>query len=156
MMFMKYPLFCEDLSSKNLKKVKTPGDTKLFFLLLLHGNIYRMKETMSAYRYVREINGGSYSSRAIKQFDPFKTWENYIRLEMYAKEEYGKDVYLKRRRENIGKYMIITTIRNLNYTNIKNLLNYFANQKGATKCICQLFREVIRRIFKGKHRTEKG
>ena len=58
---------------------KIAGDVKLFLYLLAHGDIWRMDEVMSAYRYIAVEGGNSHASRSIGNYARPYIWWNACR-----------------------------------------------------------------------------
>ena len=134
-----------------LEKNLCPGDMKLFFLLLLHGNIYRLKDKMSAYRYVREKGGNSWTSRRIGNCNPYQTWINIKDLEYIAKG-YQKELDFRKRKLDIESTFIIVAIKKRNLAYMKHLIQYLVFQKQALaflpKTIIELTIEFCKRLNK--------
>lgn len=93
-------------------KPKIAGDVKLYLYLLQHGDIYRMDDTMSAYRYVAEVGGTSHASRSIGNYArPYIWWNACQELEKIFYKEYNKKVNLKFRKVDL----VINMLRNLKH-----------------------------------------
>lgn len=91
---------------------KIAGDVKLFLYLLQHGDIYRMDDTMSAYRYVAEVGGTSHASRSIGNYArPYIWWNACRELEKIFYKEYNRKVNLKFRKVDL----VFNMIRNLKH-----------------------------------------
>ena len=131
---------------EELKKNGFYGDRKLFFLLLLHGDIYRAKEKMSSYRHVCEAGGSSWSSRQIGKNNAYERWKNDIDLEKIAKN-YNKEIYFKTRRLNVGPELVYGVLRERSLKSIINLIHYCTMQRGAILHILyRSFGAIKRRI----------
>lgn len=91
---------------------KIAGDVKLFLYLLAHGDIWRMDEVMSAYRYIAVVGGTSHASRSIGNYlRPYIWWDACRELEKIFYKEYNKKVDLRFRKVDL----VFNMIRNLKY-----------------------------------------
>ncbi len=108
-------------------KPKIAGDVKLCLYLLNYGDIYRMDDTMSAYRYVAEVGGTSHASRSIGNYQrPYIWWNACRELEKVFYKEYNKKVNLKFRKVDL----VFNMIRNLKH-------------EHSPKTICKLIKAII-------------
>ncbi len=100
----KYPL--------SFDEPKIPGDVKLYLYLLQHGDIYRMEDTMSAYRYIAEAGGTSHASRSVGNYArPYIWWEACRQLEKIFFKEYNRKLDMKFRKVDL----VFNMIRNLKH-----------------------------------------
>lgn len=91
---------------------KIAGDVKLYLYLLQHGDIFRMDDTMSAYRYIAEAGGTSHASRSVGNYlRPYIWWDACRELEKIFYKEYNKKVDLRFRKIDL----VFNMIRNLKY-----------------------------------------
>ena len=132
---------------KELSKINVAGDQKLYLLLLLHGNIYRQKEVMSIYRYVREEGGNSYSSRQINEFDPLKAWKNYSDFERYAQKR-GASVVSKAKFLLLERVFFKRAVKEKSLSYWIGFFHYLIVQDGA---ITNLFSMAFHKILKKTH-----
>lgn len=114
-----------------------PGDRLLYFALSMHGRIYCMQETMSAYRHV--LNGGSSFSANYKyNFYQSEKWHAFLmeytrKFDMNTPKEYSEMLYFR----NIC-YGIKT--RQLKY---KHFLQYFNKIDNRGRSICLYVQQFI-------------
>jgi hypothetical protein len=73
------------------------GDIKRYLHLLAQGDIYRMPEVMSAYRFVQKKGGTSWSSMQIGKKNSYKEWGELRKLERAFIDEYAKEPNLTKR-----------------------------------------------------------
>lgn len=132
---------------KALIKIKLSGDIKLFLLLLVYGDIYRMEDVMSAYRFISEKGGQSYSSRIRKTAVNYKYWLNIGMLENLLHEEFGLDVYFKQRRLEFALGTIKDLKKGFDWQNIKNAIIVLVKQRGTMRV---LLKELSRFIKRGE------
>ncbi len=130
-----------------LVEIKLPGDIKMFLALLVHGDIYRMKDVMSAYRFISESGGQSYSSKIRKKAINYKYWLNVVLLEKLLYDEYGLDVYFKQRRLEFALGTIKDLKKGLDLQNIKNAVIVLLKQRGTMRA---LLKELSRFVKKGE------
>lgn len=80
--------------------VKIQGDIKLYLWLLTQGNIYRMDDTMSAYRFVNEKTGNSWTS--VQRRVAFGNYyhKGLCSLEKAYFSIYGTKISLKKRKKD--------------------------------------------------------
>ncbi len=84
---------------ESFHKNKVQGDVKYFLYLLAHGDIYRMKESSSAYRCICKTGSGSWSSRQIGNCEAhYKRFKALKQLEKDFYNEYGQKISLKERK----------------------------------------------------------
>lgn len=77
--FYRFPMFNASILEKGL----SPGDRLLYFVLITHGKIRCIQETMSAYRHITS-GGTSYSANTVFDFNREEHW--HFELFKYAKE----------------------------------------------------------------------
>lgn len=104
---------------ESFTKIKAPGDVKSYLWLLAHGDIYRMDETMSAYRYVRVKGGNSWNSRRMADPRFYERWQAIRTLEKAFYREYGKKIRLKRSTKKLGFGVVQYFV---GYRTLKNFL----------------------------------
>lgn len=127
-----------------LKEIKIQGDIKIFLYLLANGDIRRMGEISSAYRFVQELGGGSWSSRALKNPSlPYLHWKSVRRIEKVFYKTYGKKINLKRRRIGLAVSTLSALKRKFNFTTLGHALHVLIAQRG-------LIAYLIKRKFKKK------
>ena len=127
------------------------GDIKLNLWLLIHGDIYRMDDVMSAYRFVVKKGGQSYSSRILSSPKNYINWQELCRLEKLLNEEYGLNVYFKNRRSYCAVGVIKDLKKGISYKSLKNVFVVLIKQRGTIKSFIDcLFDFVKRRLFASK------
>lgn len=112
------------------KNIRLQGDIKLFLYFLGHGKIYRMDDTMSAYRFVIEDGGGSWSSRTKGAIRNVSDWCETNKLEKAFKDRFGKSIYLKYRRIQYSVGAWYDFKRKKNLKNFINIFKMIILQKG--------------------------
>lgn len=122
------------------------GDVKLFLYLLAHGDIWRMDDVMSAYRYIAVVGGNSHASRSIGNYArPYMWWNACRQLEKLYFEEYGKKVDLKFRKLDL----VFNILKNLKYehslNSITRAFKVLIVQRG---WFVFIFKKVINKIIK--------
>ena len=123
---------------KEFSKANIPGDIVLYFYILIHGKIYRMSDTMSAYRFIHKKDGKSYSSRIMRKAFNYKYWQGLCEFEKIIYEVYGIKVYFKERRL-IYAVGVITDLRKaFNMQNFKNAGLIILKQPGTLKAFIKM------------------
>ncbi len=122
------------------------GDVKLFLYLVTHGDIWRMDEVMSAYRYIAVVGGNSHASRSIGNYArPYIWWNACRELEKIYFKEYGKKINLKFRKLDL----VLNILRNLKYEHslktIARALKVLLVQRG---WFAFIFKKAVKKIFK--------
>lgn len=128
-----------------LEGIKIPGDIKLNLWLLVHGDIYRMDDVMSAYRFISKKNGQSYSSRIRTKAINYTYWCQLQELENLMKKEYGLDVYFEQRRMEFALGVIKDLQKAINITYLKNAICVILKQRGMIQVLSKEFLRVIKK-----------
>ena len=128
-----------------LEGIKIPGDIKLNLWLLIHGDIYRMDDVMSAYRFISKKNGQSYSSRIRTKAINYTYWCQLQELENLMKKEYGLDVYFEQRRMEFALGVIKDLQKAINITYLKNAICVILKQRGMIQVLSKEFLRVIKK-----------
>ena len=134
---------------QSLVDIRLPGDIKLNLWLLIHGDVYRMDDVMSAYRFIHKKGGQSHSSRMISTVVNYKNWHQLCKMERVIAEEYGKEVYFKRRRISYSVGVIKDIKKRITLTNIRNAILILIKQRGT---FSELLKELLR-VSKKRSRT---
>ena len=149
LMFRNVFLDNKEFYPKRLEKNNAPGDKKLVLLFLLHGDIYRMKDTMSVYRFVREIGGQSWTSRALSEADPYQYWKDHRELEQFAKE-YGKIIDFRIRKLNVAPDIFMRALKGKNLRYVGQFIEYVIKQDGSRIYLLRRTKNKIKRVLFGK------
>jgi glycosyltransferase involved in cell wall biosynthesis len=122
--------------------IRLQGDLKLFLYLLAQGDIFRMPDSMSAYRFILKKDGNSWSSRTIGNKLSYKNWIELRKLEKIFINVYKKNPNLKNREI----YAALNAMRE-----IKKSKSYFELYRIPIMVIMQrgLLKELIKLICKG-------
>lgn len=118
---------------KELQLVKIQGDIKLYLYLLSYGDIYRMPYIMSAYRFVYEDGGASWSSKAKNNANGYKIWKGVCALEKTYKKVYGKKIKLNQRRINASVKTIMDLWLNNDKEHIASAIKVIIMQRGTCR-----------------------
>lgn len=129
-------------------KIKLQGDVKFFLYLLAHGDIYRMDDTMSAYRFVCETGGGSWSSRTRDAIKSVSDWYAFNELEKIFEDKYDKRIYLSYRRLSCSVGALYDFKRQKNLKNFINIFKMIVLQKGTAYEYLKIFRRKIKNAVK--------
>ncbi len=140
-------IFLDDKNGypKTFLDVKLAGDVKTYLYLLANGDIFRMGETMSVYRFVQEKGGNSWSSRNYKKIKGYSDWKNVRLLEKKFYENYGKKINLKERKSACALSVAKNFIWQPNLKNFRNLIVVIILQRGLLK---KLYGELFRCLKK--------
>ena len=133
-------------------KPKIAGDVKLFLYLLNFGDIWRMDETMSAYRYIAVVGGNSHASRSIGNYErPYIWWNACRELEKIYFKEYGKKINIKFRKLDLVFNMIRNLKHNHSLKAIKRTAKALIIQRGWFIFILKkATKKIIKIIKRGK------
>ena len=132
-----------------LSDINLAGDIKLNLWLLIHGNIYRMNDIMSAYRFVQKKGGNSYSSRMLFKTVNYKNWNELCKLEKLLLDEYGLEVYFKERRLSYALGIIKDLNKRPSFKNFLNVIKIIFKQRGTIrKVLSETFHFMSRRYGK--------
>lgn len=106
------------------------SDIMLYIYLLQYGKIYRMDETMSAYRFICESGGTSWSSKSLSRIDGYKKWKEICRFEDVFERVYHRKIYLKNRRIAYAIKAEYDFIKHPSFENFINTLKLMIMQRG--------------------------
>lgn len=87
------------------------GDMKWFLYLLRLGDIYRMEDVMSAYRFVEKLGSNSYTSRQLGRKLGWKKFKDLCVLEKVYNELFKYDLDLKIRKRLMGTEVVIDFLK---------------------------------------------
>lgn len=125
------------------------GDIKCFLFLLCHGDIYRMKDVMSAYRFVCKKGGASWSSRSLLQCNGYKKWCAIKKLEQTVFDVLKIKVNLKNRKVNCAVETLLDLRKKVSFENFKNAMIVILKQPGLFGKVINLF---IRKLQNAKNK----
>jgi len=114
-----------------------PGDRLLYFALAVHGTIYCMQETMSAYRHVLK-SGSSFSANYVYDFCKQENWNaslmDYARkFDMNIPKDYAEMLYLRNLCQGIKTRQLL----------IDEFLKYFNKLDYKGKAVLLYVRQLI-------------
>ncbi len=125
-------------------EVRLQGDIKLNLYFLEHGDIYRLPNVSSAYRFVHKASGTSWSSRQLKNpYASYNTWKGLRELEKVFFKEYNKKINLKKRRISASIGVLKSMVKKFNFKTLGNALHVIIAQRG-------LLGAVFKYLFKKK------
>lgn len=120
------------------------GDVKTFLFLLLHGDIYRMKDVMSAYRFVYKKDGMSWSSQSLTKCNGYKKWRAIKQLEDIVFHEFHMKISLKKRRVLAGMETIFDLKKLCNLRNIYYAVCVLVREREVfLKCVKLIKRKLL-------------
>jgi glycosyltransferase involved in cell wall biosynthesis len=104
----------ETMYPKSFYNVSVQGDVKFFLYLLAHGDVYRMEGVYSAYRFVQELGGDSWSSKELTNHNTrYKRWRHLKKLERAFYDEYRIKIDLSNRKIPCAKDVVYFLKRNV-------------------------------------------
>ena len=134
---------------KEFLSVKLQGDIILFLYLLTHGDIYRMDDVMSAYRFIYDINGSSWSSSLLKSPKQYGFWNGLRNLEDVYFKVYNKHINLKDRKNKSAVGVFADFKRFPSFRAFQNILIVFFSQPSCIFYIlCYLHDKIKRKLGK--------
>ncbi len=139
-------LFCKTGKEypKEFFQARMQGDVKLFLYLLAHGDIYRMKEKFSCYRFVCEEGGGSWSSRMRNNYNfPYNQWKAIKKLKKIFNKIYDKKIKLKQRRKMAAFTAFKMPLRKFNSKTVFHALHVFIAERGM---ILMTLRALLKKV----------
>ena len=128
---------------EKLAQIKLNGDIKLFLHLLHYGDIYRMGEVMSAYRFVTEVGGGSWSSMQLRKAVGYKDWNALRQLERYCRDEFGRPLNLRERRVRAAVRTVKDFARQKNWANFCHAAEVILKQRGL---LSEMFGKILGKV----------
>lgn len=124
---------------KELVAVKIQGDIRVYLYLLNYGYIYRMAETMSAYRFICEKGGQTWSSQMRYTPNGYRTWELLCEFEEVYKGLYGKHIDLSIRKKEAAIKAITDAAMCRDKEHFLKALRVIVKQRGTiTRLIGQM------------------
>lgn len=142
-------IFCKDSVRypDSFDSVKIQGDVKYSLYLLAHGDIYRLPNVSSAYRFVHKVGGDSWSSRQLTNLDAsYNQWKNLRLLEKTFYKEYNIKIKLKNRRNSVAVTVLKVMFKKFNLKTFKNAMHVLILQRGLIKCAFKAYKEGKKRV----------
>ena len=146
-------IFCKEGKSypSSFQAIKMQGDIKMNLYLLIYGDIYRLPNVSSAYRFVSEAGGSSWSSRMLKNYNAsYNCWKALKLLEKATFDEYNVKISLKKRKIEASISVVKIALKKPNAKTIGHALHVLFMQRGI---LITIFKMAFRR--KNKSRREK-
>ena len=129
-------------------EVKLQGDVKLFLYLLTYGDIYRLDEIMSAYRFAIAENDTSWSANYIRKPHNYKKFKELCHMEKIYKKIYTRNIKFDDRKLKciIGKIMELK--REFNLISFCEFMKMVFMQKGSLSLVFGIGLNKIKRGVK--------
>lgn len=139
---------------EELINVKIQGDIKLYLYLLAYGDIYRMNDTMSAYRFVVESGNSSWSSRMKFKTNGYEIWCSIQALEETYNKLYNKKIDLKKRKTDAAVKTITDLMMTRDKEHFIKAVKVLKNQKGTVRALKQQLPHKMKKAYVQYRRGE--
>lgn len=125
------------------------GDRTTIFLLVEKGDIFCMKDLMSAYRYICKKNGTNARSIATQKNNSLEMWKYYQELEKYSKKNFKKNISFSNLKSSIFFNAIVILFKNFNIVNLKIVLCIFKQSDNKKENFIFILRKLHKKFLKG-------
>ena len=126
-----------------LRKNTIQGDIRLSFYLVALGDVYRMEDVMSAYRFV-DGGGNNWTSKQRKNPQFYNKWLQITDFEDYVKREWGINLRMNCHRRMYSARAILNVLKNPCKQSVSDMKMILKKEKRA---ILYLFSYVIRKYI---------
>lgn len=123
------------------------GDCKVILLLASLGEIYYMKDVMSAYRY--QLTGDSWNARQVGTNPYIRNYQMCEDFQGFGREAFGIEYDYDYRKNIIVGISLLNCVKNFNFQNLKVFFYLFFKKENKISTIKYIFIMGIKYIFCG-------